>query len=116
MSNRAARRAQAKREQKLAQLYKNGITQQDIDEAYQQGFRKGYHDRAFQIIRAYYGATILTLHQEFKFGQERCIRALRGIETNLVNCLTEQELIEQAEKELDIKICLDEAIDRAQPM
>lgn len=59
---------------------------------------------------------MLALNEEFKFGQGRCMRVLKSIETHLVECLTNQELIEEVEKRLKIEIHMDEAIDRAQPM
>lgn len=97
-ANRAMRRRQAKAEQKMAQLFKNGITQEDLDKAYKKGYRAGYQDKAWQSIRSYYGATMLALNEEFKFGQGRCMRVLKSIETHLVECLTNQELIEEVEK------------------
>ena len=116
MANRQQRRAEARRNEKMAKLFKNGITQTDLDEAYNKGFRKGYHDRAWQIIQSYYGATMLALHDEFGFGQGRCIRVLKAIEENLVKCLTNTELIEEVEKKIGVEIHLDDALNRAQPM
>lgn len=115
-ANRAMRRRQARAEKKAAQLFKNGITDQDLQDSFKKGYRQGYHDKAWEIIRSYYAATMLALHEEYGFGQDRCIRALKAIETKLVECISNQELVEEAEKQLKIEINMDEAIDRAQPM
>lgn len=115
-ANRAMRRRQAKIEQKQAQLFKNGITNKDLEAEYVRGYKAGLNDKAWNIIRAYYSATLIALHDEYGFGQERCLRALRAVETNLIKHLTNLELIEEAEKKLKIEINVEEGIERAQPM
>ena len=114
-ATRARRRAQARTEKKLSQLYKNGLTEKDLQEQYEKGYRAGYQDRAWEIIQSYHGATTLALNEGFGFGKQRCLKALNQIETNLISFLTNQELIEEAEKKVGIEIHLDEGIFRAQP-
>ena len=45
-ANRAMRRRQAKIEQKQAQLFKNGITDKDLEAEYVRGYKAGLSDKA----------------------------------------------------------------------
>ena len=114
-ANRAMRRRQAKAEQKAAQLFKNGITEKELIDQFSKGYRAGFQDRAWQIVRAYYASTMLALHDEYGFGQARCIKVLKRVEENLINFLSNQELIEEVENKLKIEINIDEAMDRVSP-
>ena len=46
----------------------------------------------------------LALHQEFGFGQERCLRVLDAVERISTNALTPSELIDQCKSEVRINL------------
>lgn len=121
MSNRAQRRAEKKikrpayrgltPEQKKEQLFKNGITADDLDKAYNQGVTDGYKAAAKVPIKICYAATALTLKRSLGFG----IKRIKHFMTEMDNTVTEQfsssEAVEKVWEETGLKLTFHETDD-----
>ena len=128
MSNRADRRRKMREEtgrskklvgeytkqQRIDALLKNGISPKDLDEAYDRGHRDGFREAALPIIKTCYAAICAALHDEFKFGEERCYRALRAVDEKVLYALTHEELEEEVYAKTGLQILWDEPFDRIQ--
>ena len=128
MSNRAQRRADARREQKenaelrasgyfkhrvrvealkqkkLDELERNGITTKHLKENYD----KGYHDALvwgteyFQPF--FYAAIAIVAKRELKFGKTRNLRLLEDIQQTMLEEITVYDILDRAKQETGIDI------------
>lgn len=120
--NRQQRRAKAKatpayrrgmtREDKIKALYKNGITAEDLKKNYDLGFEAGKHAAITFTFKTCYAAFIMALKREFKFGHERCRKALIAADDIVVESLSSEEAIDQAWEEVGLYLDFDDPFDR----
>lgn len=100
--------ANLSREERKEQLFKNGITDADIDKAYHEGFRSGFNDRTEQIFKLLYAAVILEMHER---GCERAeiLSFLRAVDNRIAYSLSAEEDVENAYNEtgIDFTFALD---------
>lgn len=122
MGNRAQRRAvmrnTAQRNKKLIADYtaqeralgliQNGITQKDVDDAFHEGFNKGFKAAAMPIIKSCIAATGAMLHDEFGFGEQRCYKALRALNEKMVLAIERQDLVDETLKKTGIEVAFDD--------
>ena len=138
MSNRAARRAEARQEQrenadlrmsgyfknkvrleeirqkKVQELQRNGITVKDLEENYDKGFREGFKKAAEPIVRGCYAGVCLALNDLYGFGHKRCADVLNALDNHITMSLTSSELIDEVWERMGLKIEFKEAFDRIQ--
>lgn len=106
MSNRAQRRKDKKAlprykrmmsvEQRAAAIVKNGITPQDVEEAYQRGLREGAQ-RTQENDGYYFCAGIaLALNDLYGFGKVRSTKAINLAAKYILESLTSAELAQEA--------------------
>lgn len=136
MSNRAQRRADARREQKeatdlrmsnyfrdkvrleeirkkkMAELQRNGITLKDLEENYDNGFREGFKKAAEPIVRGCYAGVCLALNDLYGFGHKRCADVLNALDNHITMSLTTSELIDEVWERMGLKIEFKEVFDR----
>ena len=113
MSNRASRRAENKKknryqrmtpEQKSIAMIKNGITQKDLDEAYNKGYNEGVKRASDYCLKDAYAGFLMAAHEEFGFGRDRCRRLLYAADDRVVNSLSSNESIEEVFKSVGVSI------------
>lgn len=138
MSNRAARRAEARQEQrenaelrmsgyfknkvrleeirqkKAQELQRNGITVKDLEENYDKGFHEGFKKAAEPIVRGCYAGVCLALNELYGFGHKRCADVLNALDNHITMSLTTSELIDEVWERMGLKIEFKEAFDRIQ--
>ena len=124
MSNRAQRRAAAKatprykrgltKEDKIKKLYKNGITADDLQKSYTDGYREGQKDGVNYSLKTCYAAFILAMRKELGFGRERCKKLIRCADEIVCNALTSEETIEQVWNEIGLHLEFEEPFERVQ--
>lgn len=107
MANRAERRRAMKAapawermstEQRLASLYKNGITEKDISRAKQEGYDKGSKDALDYSALVCYAAAAQAIRKLEKYGRRRMNRFLRELDDCVMQTLDREEAIEQLQK------------------
>ena len=127
-ANRAARRAMMRsqknknaallasynKQQRMAELIKNGITPKDLEESYNKGVEEGLRHAGFEIITACYAGICIALHDEFGFGTKRCFRALEHIDQKITWALNNEELAEEALAKAGIELNFKDEFARVQ--
>lgn len=114
MSNRADRRAKKKQQprwnkrftsdQRINAMCKNGITPQDVDNAYQRGYKEAITNVSDYCMKDCYAAFLLAAHEVFGFGHDRCLRLLRAADDRIVNSLSSDESIQEVFDKLGVSI------------
>lgn len=128
MSNRAQRRAMMRnqanksqqlvanynKQQRIAGLLQNGITPEDLREEFERGRKTGFQEAALPIIKSCYAGICIALHDEFGFGENRCLRALKAVDQKVLWALDNQELVDEVFEKTGLTLQLDEPFDRVQ--
>ena len=110
---RAARKAtpacmRATKEQRIAALIKNGITPEDLEREYHNGYRDGCKKGTESTFKAVYAAVCLALKDTYGFGPERCARVLRAVNEAVIFNLSTEELIDEVWERVGLRINFDE--------
>jgi hypothetical protein len=128
MANRADRRkmmrqatqknkalvADYNRLQRIAGLIQNGITEKDLQEAYDRGMQEGFMQAGMPIIKSCYAGICIALKEQFGFGKERCYKALKAVDEKILYALNHQELTDEALEKAGIRIDFGQAFDRVE--
>ncbi len=102
------------REERKAELIKNGITTKDLEKAFEDGYKKGYHESNFPVVKTIYACICLVLHQLYGFGGKRCVNVLKALDDAFINQLTSEEAINEALEKANVKLNFDEPFDRVE--
>lgn len=117
MSNRSERRKEHKQrsgfmrmspEQKKAAIYKNGITEKDLDREYAAGYKRG----EIHTLQMVYAALMLAANETYKFGAKRALRLLKVTDQKVLETLNSEELIRKVFERFEVKLDFDAPIDR----
>lgn len=93
-------------------IAKNGLTLQDLDDAYQRGKEDGFKDSADNIIRTCYAGVCLALNELYGFGSKRCCDVLNKLDWHIVYSLTSEDAIKEVWERMKLSIDFKEAFDR----
>lgn len=119
--NRQQRRAQNKKtpgyqrmtkEQIVSSLVKNGITPEDLEREYNNGYKAGFEAGSIQPVKCIYAAVCLALNKLHGFGKSRCRDVLLEIDKNVLYTLTSGEIIDEVWSKIGLKIDFDDPLDR----
>lgn len=122
--NREQRRAQKKsqrgqpsyhrmnKEQRIEALIKNGITLEDLERNYTEGYNAGFSEAAPGTFKTIYAAICLALHEKYGFGKKRCLEVLKAVDQYVMESLTSVEAIEEVYKRMGLEIAFDDPMDR----
>ena len=95
----------------MRMLYRE-IQRQADKEAFNEGYSEGFKAAAYPVIESYYASVAMALKDEFGFGKQRIIRAMKKTEEYLIQFLTSKEAVEQAFIATGVEIDLSEPFDR----
>lgn len=123
--NRADRRKQARQEKKIKrpsyhglsverrreQLFQNGITLQDLDNAFHDGFEKGYSLGRDNTLKMCYAAVCLACQDETDFDRDKIITVLQCMDSKVAYALDNEELINKVLDDLGIELSFSEALE-----
>ena len=109
--NRAQRQAPGYKrhmtdEERLRAVYKNGITADDLDDAY----REGWRDACRYSMRVCYAAAVLALRELEGYHTKRNTRFLRLMDDKVTNALSSDEAIDEAYRVAGVRICFGEVM------
>lgn len=114
--NRAQRRTSKKatpsykrgmtQEEKIRAFYKNGITLEDLDRSY----REGWKDACAYCMRVCYAASVMALHELEGYHTKRNTRFLRLMDDKVTNALSSDEAIDEAYRVAGVRICFGEVM------
>lgn len=106
----AQRRAEmiiAREKAKHAALYrieKNGITLEDLEKEYQNGYSKGFAEGSEPMYRTMMAAVALAIHEKHGFGCKRVKEMLRAVDNKVIFSLTSMELVQEVFDKLGLEI------------
>lgn len=119
--NRAQKRAKRKetprhlrttKEQRIKALIQNGITPEDLEREFKDGYNAGFKDAAPGVIKTAYAAICLVLHDLHGFGQKRCADVLQRVDDYILHSLTSAEAIEEVWDKIGLQINFEEPFER----
>ena len=101
------------KQQRIAELIKNGITPHDLQREHEKGRNQGFKEAAMPIIKCCHAGIILVLHDNFGFTDEQCFEAVSAVDNKIIWALNHLELAEEVLDKTGIEI-VDDAFDRVQ--
>lgn len=119
--NRAQKRAKRKetprylrttKEQRVKSLIRNGITIEDLDKEYHNGWDAGFAEAAPCVVKTAYAAICLALQESRGFGQEECADVLQRVDDHILHSLTSAEAIEEVWNRIGLRINFNEPFER----
>lgn len=119
--NRAQKRAKRKEtprylrttnEQRIKALIRNGITPEDLEKEYRNGYDAGFKDAAPCVVKTAYAAICLALQELHGFGQEQCADVLARVDNHILHSLTSIDAIEEVFDKIGLQINFDEPFER----
>ena len=120
-ANRAMRRKQVREQMKewvrtgqseqAQRLIRNGITQKDLDKAYQEGHEAGYKVGTDKTLRTVYAGVVLELLDNGNTKDE-AISFLRNLDNRLIVSIDAGEDIEEVFDKTGVRLMLKEDVER----
>ena len=128
MSNRADRRRMMREQtnrnrslvagytksERMAGLVQNGITPEDLQKEYDDGYAAGFRDAGVNILQCCYAGICIALHDTHGFGAERCYRVLKACDEKVIYALNHAEMAEELLKKTGITLRFDDPLERVQ--
>lgn len=99
-------------EQMRANFFRNGITEADVQKAYEEGTRDGRkfaEDFAFHTI---YAAFLITMIDGHGMDADQAVDMLTEIDKQVVLCVEDAELVEEAYRKTGVELNWDDALER----
>ena len=119
--NRAMRRRQQRelmhdwvrtgKAEKVRRLQQNGLTQQDLDEYYQDGYKDGYEFAASGFFKVMYAAIAQDLHESGN-GTDEILQFLQSVDHRVAVMFDADEEIEKVYQMLGVRLNVSKEIDR----
>ena len=99
-------------EQLRAQFYRNGITEADVQKAYEQGTQEGRkfaEDFAFHTI---YAAFLITMIDRHGMDADEAVDLLIEIDKQTVLCVEDTDLVDEAYEKTGVQLNWEDAVER----
>ena len=89
---------------------KNGITEDDLNDAYKRGYAAARNDLCDFMQLNFYASAGIALRELFKFGEERIIRTLNRMQTVMTEEITSEDLVKRLKRETGVDIIEEEYV------
>ena len=99
-------------EQLRAQYFRHGITETDVQKAYEQGLKEGRRFAEDFVFHTVYAAFLITMIDGRGMKQDDAIAILREIDNQVVLCVEDQDLTEEAYKKTGVELNWKDALER----
>lgn len=100
------------KEQRIAELIKNGITPDDLANEWRDGFQAGWAEATPGIIKTVYASVALALHERLHYGQKRICDFLRAMDQHVIYTMSSQEAIDEVLAKAGVEMDFKEPLDR----
>ena len=97
-----------------AALYRNGITVDDVKKEYERGFKDGRKISEDFAFHAVYAAFLITMIDHHDMEQDEAIALLREMDNQVVLCIEDQELMDEAYERTGVEINWSDSLERIQ--
>lgn len=98
----------------MAALVKNGITIQDLEKEWHDGFNAGFREASPGVVKTVYAAVFLTLHERLGFGQKRACEFMQQVDQHVIYTLNDQEAVDEVYDKLKLTLNFNETFDRVE--
>lgn len=95
-----------------AALYRNGITFDDMKKEYERGFKDGRKISEDFAFHAVYAAFLITMIDHHNMEQDEAITLLREIDNQVVLCIEDQELMDEAYRRTGVELNWADSLER----
>ena len=102
------------KEQRIASLIQNGITPEDLEKEWHDGYNTGWAKASPGASKTCYAAFALALHELYGFGKNRLERVLNRADNLIIEYLTTEEIIDAVYKEAGLKLNFDDGFEKFQ--
>lgn len=89
---------------------RNGITEEDLKQAREAGYKEGQLDTARYYMKMFYAAAGLAVRRLFGFGQTRIVRLLEEMHRVMSEEICTDDIIQRLEDETGLKVNLDDEV------
>lgn len=101
--------------QKIAdRVERNGITEKDLNESWEDGRQYGFNQAAWPVIRSCFAGVSIALHDEFGFDDEQCYRLICRLNDTITYALSHEELVEETLAKTGIELRLGDVLEPVQ--
>lgn len=101
--------------ERIERLMQQGISQVDLENQYREGYEAGFREAGMEILTACYAACALGLHEAYRFGQTRLIRAINAMDEHVATMITSGDLKQEVMDRLGLEIDFTEGVNRVGP-
>lgn len=95
-----------------AAFYRNGITLDDMKKEYDRGFKNGRRISEDFTFHAVYAAFLITMIDHHGMEQDEAIDLLREIDNQVILCIEDQELMDEAYRKTGVEIDWSNSLER----
>lgn len=95
-----------------AAFYRNGITLDDMKKEYERGFKDGRKISEDFAFHAVYAAFLITMIDRHGMEQDEAIALLREMDNQVVLCIEDQELMNEAYEKTGVEINWSDSLER----
>ena len=103
--------ASSSRNERKLQLYKNGITESDLESKYNEGFEDGVKAGQQATINMVYASICLALNELYGFSTIRCHRLLERSYQHIITTFDSSEIVDEVYRKIGIEIRLDDPME-----
>ena len=95
-----------------ASFYRNGITLEDVQKEYEKGLAEGRRFAEDFAFHAIYAAFLITMIDHKGMDQDEAVELLREIDRQVVVCVEDEELTEEAYEKTGVELRWKDALER----
>jgi hypothetical protein len=99
-------------EQLRAQFYRNGITEADVQKAYEQGTQEGRKFAEDFAFHAIYAAFLITMIDKHSMDMDEAVDLLIEIDKQTVLCVADTDLVEEAYEKTGVQLNWEDSVGR----
>ena len=100
----------------FANLARNGITVEYLNGEIERARKQAFEDTSVAIMKAVYASAVLTLHEEFGFSNDDCLKALVAIDNRMAFTIDSEEIVKEMEEKVGIRFNANNGVERIQQL
>lgn len=101
----------AAKTRKMQELSRNGITAQDLKDAYERGRKDTLMQASKMCMKFFYAGSAIVLKRDFRFGKDRILKFLTALHDVMENEIDTGEILQRAEEETGVEIRFNSDLD-----
>ena len=102
------------KEQRIASLIQNGITPEDLEKEWYDGYKAGWAKASPGVTKTCYAAFAMALHELHGFGKNRLAHVLNRADNLIIEYLTTEEIIDAVYKNAGLRMNWNDGIETVQ--